>query len=188
MIGEMAHVIAKQPGGPRATQSGGDDTYKNLILLCPTHHTVIDKAPEKFPKHVLVSMKSAHEESVSSALSAPTFKTTSEICEYINNLLIENHEVWRIYGPESKEAFNNPLSNLADVWVLRKLDTIVPNNRRIINAIDRNKALFDTESYRSACAFIEHAKGFEIGCYNTTEGIPRFPKNFVKMVVSNVTA
>ena len=188
VIGEMAHLIAKSPRGPRADHSAGDDTYENLILLCPTHHTIIDKAPERFPEHVLVDMKSIHEESVLRALSAPHFMTKTEICRYISQLLIENHEVWRTYGPESKEASNNPLSNLADIWSLRKLDTIVPNNSRITDAIHRNKELFDSESYRSACTFIEHAKGFEISCYNTTEGIPRFPINFEKMIVSCVNA
>ena len=36
VIGEMAHVVAKKPGGPRGVVSGGDDTYENLVLLCPT--------------------------------------------------------------------------------------------------------------------------------------------------------
>ena len=45
IIGEMAHVVAHSPIGPRASATGGADTYDNLILLCPTHHTEIDKAP-----------------------------------------------------------------------------------------------------------------------------------------------
>ena len=44
VIGEMAHVIAKSPDGPRGVSDGGSDTYQNLILLCPTHHTEVDKA------------------------------------------------------------------------------------------------------------------------------------------------
>jgi hypothetical protein len=45
VIGEMAHVIAKKPGGPRGVVTGGEDTYENLVLLCPTHHTEVDKSP-----------------------------------------------------------------------------------------------------------------------------------------------
>ena len=46
VIGEMAHMIARSPDGPRGRAGGGDDTYANLILLCPTHHREVDKAPE----------------------------------------------------------------------------------------------------------------------------------------------
>ena len=37
IIGEMAHIVAKAPSGPRGIPSCGDNTYDNLILLCPTH-------------------------------------------------------------------------------------------------------------------------------------------------------
>lgn len=33
IIGEMAHVIAKKPKGPRGQSDGGSDNYENLILL-----------------------------------------------------------------------------------------------------------------------------------------------------------
>ena len=45
VIGEMAHVIAKSPTGPRGGGVGGDDTYENLVLLCPTHHTLVQQSP-----------------------------------------------------------------------------------------------------------------------------------------------
>ena len=94
--------------------------------------------------------------------------------------------VWKTYGPESDEAQTNPSSNLAYIWSLRKLDTVVPNNRRIIEAIRKNTDLFDADTYQAACAFIEHAEGFEINCYERTEGVPRFPTNFEEMITSYV--
>lgn len=45
-IGEMAHVIAKSDKGPRGIEGISDNTYKNLILLCPNCHRIIDKAPK----------------------------------------------------------------------------------------------------------------------------------------------
>jgi 5-methylcytosine-specific restriction endonuclease McrA len=44
IIGEMAHVIASSPSGPRGVSGGGSDDYENLVLLCPTHHRAVDKA------------------------------------------------------------------------------------------------------------------------------------------------
>lgn len=31
VIGEMAHIIANKPDGPRGQPEGGEDTYENLI-------------------------------------------------------------------------------------------------------------------------------------------------------------
>jgi hypothetical protein len=183
IIGEMAHVIAKKPKGPRGIASGGEDTYENLILLCPTHHTEVDKSPENsFPPDVLFNWKQKHEAKVAAAFISLSFDSSKKMAVYIQKLLIENRTVWKTYGPESLEAKRNPLSNLAELWVLRKLDTIVPNNRRIINVIQKNRHLFDVEAFESACEFIEHAEGFERNCYERTEGIQLFPQQFENMV------
>lgn len=185
----MAHVVAKKPGGPRGVASGGDDTYENLVLLCPTHHTEVDKSPPgSFPSEVLLDWKHQHEAKVSAAFASPTFTAPREIANYILKLLIENRIVWKTYGPESIEAQANPISNLANLWPLRKLDTIVPNNRKIIEAIWGNSHLFDTQAYESACAFVEHAEGFEHNCYERTEAVSRFPQQFEIMVKSYVEA
>lgn len=183
VIGEMAHVIAKMPGGPRGVASGGEDTYENLVLLCPTHHTEVDKSPPgTFLPEVLFDWKRRHEANVATAFISPNFSAPKQIADYILKLLIENRIVWKTYGPESPEAQANPISNLAKIWPLRKLDTIVPNNRRIINAIHKNPHLFDAQAYDSACIFVEHAEGFERNCYERTEGIPKFPQQFEVMV------
>ena len=43
VLGEEAHIRAQSSGGPRYDADYVDvDGYENLMLLCPTHHTVID--------------------------------------------------------------------------------------------------------------------------------------------------
>ena len=45
IIGQIAHIQAKSDTGPRANTSLSDqerDAYSNLILLCPTHHRLVD--------------------------------------------------------------------------------------------------------------------------------------------------
>ncbi|MCB9551939.1 MAG: hypothetical protein H6705_08655 [Myxococcales bacterium] len=37
------------------------DEADNLILLCPTHHTLIDKVPEQYPAELLRRWKAEHE-------------------------------------------------------------------------------------------------------------------------------
>jgi hypothetical protein len=179
----MAHVIARKPDGPRGQADGGEDTYENLILLCPTHHTEIDKAPEGiFTVEQIYEWKQAHEERVRNSFLSPKCPDRFSLGSAIKRLLIENKAAWRQYGPESDEAQRNPMSSLADVWQLRKLDTIVPNNRRIIRLIEQNKEHIDINDYLHCVTFVEHAEGFERNCYVRTEGVPRFPIEFERLV------
>ena len=183
VIGEMAHVIAKKPEGPRGVPAGGDDTYENLILLCPTHHTEVDKAPEGFYSvEELLEWKERHEERVRQSFLSPRFTDRTELATAIKTLLIENKVIWQQYGPESEEAQRNPLSNLHKVWTLRKLSTIVPNNRKIILIIQHNKDLFRINDLEPCIQFIEHAEGFERNCFMRTEGIHRFPQAFQEVI------
>ena len=45
-LGEQAHIVAHSDTGPRADPSYPNErrgTYDNLVLICPTHHTQVDK-------------------------------------------------------------------------------------------------------------------------------------------------
>jgi hypothetical protein len=183
VIGEMAHVIAKKPGGPRGHAEGGADSYENLILLCPTHHTEIDKAPEgSFTADRIRQWKATHEERVKKSFLSPRQPDKRTLGEKMARLLINNKATWTHYGPESEEAKRNPLSNSAQVWELRKLDTVVPNNRKIVGLIQQNQDLIDLADYPTCAAFVEHVEGFERNCYTRTEGVPRFPPAFEQLV------
>ncbi len=62
-IGEMAHIIAKKPDGPRGrkTYNGDDiDGYENRILLCPNHHSIIDNNPKEWSVDKLKTIKNEH--------------------------------------------------------------------------------------------------------------------------------
>jgi hypothetical protein len=183
VLGEMAHVIAKSPTGPRGVPTGGEDTYENLVLLCPTHHAEVDKAPAGvYPREVILRWKKVHEAGVAAALRSPVFNTRTELCAYIKHRLVENKTLWAAYGPESAAARKNPYSNLYRLWQFRKLSTIVPNNRKIIDAIQRNSHFFDGSQYEIARSFVEHAEGFEQSSYERLEDIPRFPTTFEEVI------
>lgn len=186
VIGEMAHVIPRKRG-PRNTNVSGSSSYDNLILLCPTHHTEIDKAPTgTFPAETLYRWKAEHEARIRGALEAPKYETIEELSKNVEKLLIENKSVWKELGPESIEAKSNPASNLKTFWDLRKLDTIVHNNSRIVFILRLNSELFNRQEYEECAQFILHADAFERNCYERTEGVPRFPQEFELMVNSHV--
>jgi hypothetical protein len=77
VVGEEAHIVAKEPEGPRgesALTEAERNSYCNLILLCPTHHTIVDKSEADFSVKELLQIKSAHETWVAAQLgvAAPT--------------------------------------------------------------------------------------------------------------------
>lgn len=65
-VGEMAHVVGLHRGAarfdPRVPKSALN-AHENLILLCPTHHRMVDDpdARRRFSASALRSMKAAHE-------------------------------------------------------------------------------------------------------------------------------
>jgi hypothetical protein len=64
LLGEQAHIVSRSPEGPRGVSPltiEDRDRYHNLILLCPTHHELVDKAPDEYPVEVLHKLKSDHE-------------------------------------------------------------------------------------------------------------------------------
>lgn len=76
VIGEIAHIIAKNPKGPRGNDSLSlekRDEYANLILLCPTHHTLIDNDPNQWTAKKLFNIKNEHEQWVIRQLEKGTF-------------------------------------------------------------------------------------------------------------------
>lgn len=64
-IGEEAHIFSGSSGGPRGGEIYPEDkidSYENLILLCPTHHRIIDKQRGvAYTADTLRKMKSEHE-------------------------------------------------------------------------------------------------------------------------------
>lgn len=63
-LGEMAHIVGEKEGAARGKSpltEAERNSYHNLILLCPTHHTEIDKNEDDWPIERLHLVKSQHE-------------------------------------------------------------------------------------------------------------------------------
>ena len=78
-IGEMAHIKGEHSGSNRHDPDQDPDernAYLNLILLCPTHHTLIDQKENEDTYGVdrLLEMKARHEASISDRLNNPKFE------------------------------------------------------------------------------------------------------------------
>ena len=71
-LGEQAHIIGLAETAPRGKSNltrEERDSYFNLILLCPNHHTIIDNNPEEYTVEKLHLFKDQHEYWVGHTLS-----------------------------------------------------------------------------------------------------------------------
>jgi hypothetical protein len=64
LTGEVCHIKGTRPGSARFDAGQTDverHAYKNLILMCPNHHTVIDDDEEAYTVDRLCKIKALHE-------------------------------------------------------------------------------------------------------------------------------
>lgn len=182
LFGEMAHIVARNIGGPRSSGQVGGDIYANLILLCPTCHTKVDKAPDQFPVNLLRDWKGRHEAWIQESLTGSKLETAHELGLELSKLLNENNYFFRKYGPRSELADTYPDAPEFAIWLERRLDTIVPNNCRIVSLIELNEAILSAQFLAVALSFKDHALAFERHIFNRMERYPLFPQEFAEQV------
>lgn len=64
ITGEICHIKAKNPGGPRFDPQQTDaerHAFDNLILLCSQHHKIVDDQPDTYTVDLLQDIKQMHE-------------------------------------------------------------------------------------------------------------------------------
>ncbi|TVV69992.1 hypothetical protein [Sphingomonas solaris] len=101
---------------------------------------------------------------------------------FIFSLLEENHHFFKDYGPDSSIAATNPLSSAYAIWVARRLDTILPNNQKIISALNENKKMVPGEMKEAVLMFRDHASSYEQNAYDRLDHYRLFPMLFAKLV------
>lgn len=181
-IEEMAHIIGQKEDGPRGDDElplNERDEFENIILLCPTCHTMVDKNPELFSKETIIQWKKNHQESIKALFIVPTFNTRKEVYQYLKPLLAENKFIFDTYGPYSRNAEENQMATELE-WERQSIQKIIPNNRKIEAVITQNEKLLSEEEYPLYIRFKQHREGFE---FNKLSGdvsavVPRFPDGF----------
>lgn len=94
IVGEVCHIEAANPGGPRYNLSQTDEerqAFENLILMCANHHKVIDSNPESYTVARLKEIKTSHEQRYAGGI---------EPSDYIVNKLLQPFTITgSFYGP-----------------------------------------------------------------------------------------
>lgn len=84
----IAHIVADQPGGPRGDIIRSPllkDSLDNLMLLCDSHHRLIDKIDVKgHPEPILLEMKREHEDRIASVTAISPDKKSHVVCYSAN--------------------------------------------------------------------------------------------------------
>jgi len=138
---EMAHIVAAADGGPRsnpALNAAQRGSYDNLILLCVICHTMIDKAPDKFPDPLVRSWKQNRADILAGLFGTSDLVSRREVRSMIEPIMDENLVILQTYGPGS-EASHNPESDMPELWRRKVLGTVIPNNKRIVAWLESNR-------------------------------------------------
>lgn len=189
-LGEMAHIKGDKAGSCRYDSNQTDaerNGHKNLVLLCPTHHTIIDK-PENLSIYTvdfLIKMKEEHLANVKAKLRADEISDLNELKAKIIPYLTDNYSNWAEYGPLSQKARRNPHNvDLHKIWLHIRLEKILPNNRIILELLKTNRSLFDNIDQQTISDFITHVESYEnwVVSDNTYETVKPFPQAFNKLI------
>ena len=181
-IEELAHIIGQRENGPRGKNNlpiSQRDEFENIILLCPTCHTTIDKNPQLFPNDTIKQWKKNHVESIKNLFHAPKFDSRKEAAKYLRLLFAENKAIFDKYGPYSENAKTKPMET-EFMWEKLSIQKLLPNNRKIESTVEQNQELLRDNEFGLFIEFKLHGAGFE---YNKISGdvnstVPTFPIDF----------
>jgi hypothetical protein len=183
-IAEMAHVFSVTDKGPRANKTLSEaerGAYENLILLCPTCHTKIDKAENEFPDSLILKWKKDHRNKIAEIFRVLQYPTRQDARAAIEPLLDENRTIFETYGPETQERYN-PESDMPAIWKRKIITKLLPNNRQLLRILDRNRSLVRADEIKMLELFRQHVDDFEAKHLeqSSSSGI-QFPKELPKV-------
>ena len=162
-IFEIAHIEAASDRGPRANKgvtSERRQSYSNLLVLCPTCHTVIDKAPETYTTHQLMEWKRNHVAAIRKTFGIDCYESRSDARKAILPLMEQNQFISSQYGPDNEYRLD-PESEQAPLWKRKVRSAILPNNRKILLILDANTDKLSADERHMLEDFRQHVEEME---------------------------
>ena len=134
-LGEQAHIIGDKETAARGISplsTEERDSYHNLILLCPTHHTGIDNNETDYPTERLYLIKSQHElwvtETLSETINHVKLAEQAAVASIIDSAVtlcdLNNWQNWTSFALSPDP-----------VWIKDRPDNIFKFREKIIAAI-----------------------------------------------------
>ncbi|MFJ2970974.1 HNH endonuclease [Pseudomonas fulva] len=185
-IAEMAHVIPHGEKGPRHEERpDGEfeaDSVENLLLLCPTCHTTIDKEPDAYSSSTLLAWKSNHLGSLAVKQGVQAYEDRRQVRSVIIDAMAENKVIWkRLADSEGPDFEYDPESELATTWRQRARSVVLPNHFRLQAILRANRHLMSGPEHEVFALYSEHVRGLvERHVCGVTGGI-RYPEQMDDM-------
>lgn len=163
-IAEMAHVIPHGDEGPRHSERpDGEfqaDSFENLILLCPTCHTIVDKDPDGYSRSTMLSWKSNHFAALAHKQGIRTYEERGHARQALLATMAENKAIWNEFAPSDGSRFEfDPESEAARTWEQRVRGVILPNHFRIQAIVKANMYHLTEVERQTFAQYQEHVRG-----------------------------
>lgn len=165
-LGEQAHIVGDKEEAARGNSpltADERDSYHNLILLCPNHHTEIDKNEADWPVERIHLVKSTHELWVAETLSetidhvklAHQAAISALVDSAVENCALETWCGWTSFALSPSQRWSK---NLPDaIWEFRQkvIGAIWPPG---YEELRRATTTFSILAHRAAQEFMEHGE------------------------------
>lgn len=141
ITGEMCHIKAASPGGPRydKTQTEAErHASSNLILLCGRHHKLIDTEPNKYTPVKIAQMKYQHEQGGIIEITPSSAKAATALLDNYTRVVVNaNTGQIAIHSPGAIQA------NTINLKITKAKVTVAPPT----GSIAENRAMMSYAKY-----------------------------------------
>lgn len=106
VIGEICHIKARSPGGPRYDSGQTDEerhSFENLVLMCSIHGKIIDEDEGSYTVERLCEIKAAHESGSIEIENSDSLERFNQLLDKRIRLIIE-HESLKQHDPHESTS------------------------------------------------------------------------------------
>ena len=164
-LGEQAHIVGEKEGSARWSNVLTLDernSYHNLILLCPTHHTEVDKNEADWPVEKLYLRKSTHElwvketlgDSADVSLLARQVAVTSIIDAAVELCDLQDWKSWASNALSPDPSWSLDLPDKVFEFRQRAAAAIWPHE---FDELKRSATSLAVLLHQAATTFLEHS-------------------------------
>ena len=149
IIGEECHIISGERDGPRFRtdfSAEGIDSYGNLILLCRTHHKMVDDQVSEFSPDALYKMKADHEKWATYSLSRKSElpplrikRVKGKSPEFLIRIVGGKQLLNLVEGADSSQCDHDELESPNEVDVVGELLQIVKDYADLSSDLEPSK-------------------------------------------------
>jgi len=113
-----------------------------------------------------------------------------DLCKFIYPILSENNKFFQSLGPNSGVDALGEVRWEMSLWHAARLDIIIPNNKKIVKAIEDYRGMIVLEHVKSFNDFTIHAYAFEAHVRSSSVSYKnkQFPKEFSRIVIKTCVA